>query len=144
MISKPKKFHVNYETDIIIALNKNKFRSIWYQSTRLLKFIFLLCLRLCKKGFNSCNFVMLTRLKFQRGEGKLLVVSPNIRKRRKRDEKASSSPKFPLKAALEAPQVPSPVVEIKEVKIAQEVQALDVELESLAIMLVVGENHEHS
>ena len=55
---------------------------------------------------------MLTRLKLQKGEGKLLVVSPEIRTRRKRAEEASYSPKIPLKAALEAPQFLSPIVEI--------------------------------
>ena len=55
---------------------------------------------------------MLTRLKFQRGEGKLLVFSPEIRTRRNKAEKESYSPKFPLKAALEAPQFLSPAVEI--------------------------------
>ena len=88
----------------------------------LLKVYCLLFLRLCKKGFNSCNFVMLTRLKLQRGEWKLLVFSPEIKTRRKRAGKASSSPKFPLKAALEEPQVLSPAVEIEEVQIAQEVR----------------------
>ena len=107
----------------------------------MLKAIFLLFLRLFKKGFNSCNFVMLTRLKLQRREGKLLVVSPNIRTRRKRAKRGSSSPKVPLKPTVEAPQVPSPTVEIEEVQIAQEVevikevQASEVELESLAIVL---------
>ena len=68
---------------------------------------------------------MLTRLKLQRGEGKLLVVSPEIRKIRKRYERASSSPKFPLKDALEAPQVLSPAVEIEEVQIAQEAEVIE-------------------
>ena len=43
---------------------------------------------------------MLTRLRLQRGEGKLLIVSPKVRKRRKKVEKASSSPKGTLKATL--------------------------------------------
>ena len=67
---------------------------------------------------------MLTRLKLQRGEGKILDFSLDIRKRRKRAEKASSSPNIPLKAAHEAPQVPSPSVEIEEVQIAQEVEVI--------------------
>ena len=46
--------------------------------------------------------MMLTMLNLQRGEGKLLVESLEIRTRRKKDEKASSSPKGPLKATLEA------------------------------------------
>ena len=58
---------------------------------------------------------MLTRLKLQRGEGKLLVVSLEIRTRRKRAERASSSPKAPLRVALEAPQAPSPTADIEEV-----------------------------
>ena len=79
-----------------------------------------------------------------------MVVSLDIRKTRKRVEKASSSPKFPLKATLEAPQVPSPIVEIEEVQISQEakvieeVQALEVELKSLSIMSGVGKTHGHS
>ena len=68
---------------------------------------------------------MLTRLKLQRGEGNLLVVSPEIRPRRKRAEKASSSPKSPLKFSLEAPQVLSPAVEIEEVQIEQEAKVIE-------------------
>ena len=67
-----------------------------------------------------------------------MVVSPEIRKRRNKFEKASSSPKVPLKTTLEAPQVISPVVEIEEV------QASEVELESLAIISRFGETHGHS
>ena len=58
------------------------------------------------------NFLMLTRLRLQRGEGKLLVASLEIRIKKKKAEKESSSPKGPLKATLEAPQIPSPAVEI--------------------------------
>ena len=68
---------------------------------------------------------MLTRLKLQRGEGKLLVVSPDIRRRINRAKKESSSPKFPFKTTLEAPQVPSPAVEIEEVHISQEVEVIE-------------------
>ena len=46
---------------------------------------------------------MLTRLKLQRGEGKLFVASPKVRTRRRRVERASYSPKIPLIAPLEAP-----------------------------------------
>ena len=70
----------------------------------------MVLLRLCKNDFNSYNFVMLTRLKLKIGEGKLLVVSSEIMKRRKRAQRPSYSPKVPLKAALEAPQVLSPIV----------------------------------
>ena len=68
---------------------------------------------------------MLTKLRLQRGEGKLFVASPEIMKRRKRAEKESSSPKGTLKATLEAPQIPSPTVEIEEELIAQEVKPID-------------------
>ena len=67
---------------------------------------------------------MLTRLKLQR-EGKLLVVSSEIMKRRKRAQRPSYSPKVPLKAALEAPQVPYPEVKSEEVQIAQEVEVIE-------------------
>ena len=92
---------------------------------------------------------MLTMLKLQRGEGKLLVVSLEIRTRRKRAERELSSPKVPLKASLEAPLVVSPTVEIEQVQIAQEAEVIEEvqtskELESLAIMLVYEETHEHS
>ena len=43
-----------------------------------------------------------------------MVASPEIRKRR--NEKASSSPKGPLKEPLEAPKISSPSVEREEVK----------------------------
>ena len=46
---------------------------------------------------------MLTRLRLQKGEGKLLVASPKIRERRKRAERASCSPKIPIIDALEEP-----------------------------------------
>ena len=52
--------------------------------------------------FNSEIFLMLTRLRLQRGEGKLLIASPGVRKRRKKAKKASSLPKGPIKATLEA------------------------------------------
>ena len=87
---------------------------------------------------------MLTRLKLQKGEGKLLVASPDIRTKIRRATRSPSSPKVPLIAALEAPQVLSQEAEIEEVHIAQEVelieevQAFEVELESIAIMLGVG------
>ena len=67
---------------------------------------------------------MLTRLRLHRGEGKLLVASPEIRKRRKKVEHASSSPKGPLKETLEAPLIPSPVVEIERKLIAQEAEVI--------------------
>ena len=79
-----------------------------------------------------------------------MVASPEVRNIRKRAKRASSSPKVPLKATLEAPQVLSPTIEIEEVQIAQEaevieeVQASKVELESLAIMSRVGETHGNS
>ena len=78
-----------------------------------------------------------------------MVPSPEIRTRRKRAEKASSSPKFPFKVALEAPQVPSLAIEIEDVQIAQEaelieeVQASEVEFESLVIMSRFEETHGH-
>ena len=93
---------------------------------------------------------MLTRLRLQRGEGKLLISSPEVRTRRNKAEKASSSPKGPLKTALEAPQISSPSVEIEEVQIVQEVevieevQSTEVELESKAIMSGYEDTHEHS
>ena len=58
---------------------------------------------------------MLTRLRLQKGEGKLLVASPKIRTRRRRSERASYSPKIPLISALEEPQVLSQEAEIEEV-----------------------------
>ena len=61
---------------------------------------------------------MLTRLKLQRGEGKLLVESPEIRTRM-RATRAPSPPKVPLTGALEAPQVLSLVAKIEEVKFAR-------------------------
>ena len=64
------------------------------------------------KGLIVAIVVMITRLKLQRGEGKLGMASPEIRKRRKKAEKASSSPKGAQKAAPESPQVPSPPIEI--------------------------------
>ena len=67
-----------------------------------------------------------------------MVVSLEIRTRIKRAERAPSSPKLLLKFSVEAPQFLSPVVEIEEV------QASEVELESLAIMSGVGETHGHS
>ena len=72
---------------------------------------------------------MLTRLKLQRGEGKLLVAIPELRIRRRRSIRAPSPPKFSLTAAIEAPQVLS-LDEIEEVQVAPEV-----ELESISIML---------
>ena len=45
---------------------------------------------------------MLTRLRLQRGEGKLLISSLEVRTRRKKAEITSSLPKGPLKATLEA------------------------------------------
>ena len=92
---------------------------------------------------------MITRLILERGEWKLLVASANIRTRIKRFDKESSSPKEPLKYSLEAPQVPSPSVEIEEVQIAQEaeviegVQATKVELESKAKISSYEETHEN-
>ena len=67
---------------------------------------------------------MLTRLKLQRGEGKLLVASPEVRNRKRRATRASPSPKVPLIATLEAPQILSPKVEIGEVQIAQEAELI--------------------
>ena len=68
---------------------------------------------------------MFTRMKFQRGEGKLLVAILEVRTRRGRATWEPSPPKFPLTAALEAPQVLSPEVEIEEVQIAQEEKVLE-------------------
>ena len=93
---------------------------------------------------------MLTRLRLQRGEGKLLIASPKVRKRRKKDEKASSSPKGPLKATLEAPQIPYPTVEIEgelivqEVEVVEEIQSAEIELESTAKMSGHEGTHENS
>ena len=93
---------------------------------------------------------MLTRLKFHKCEGKLLVASLDIRRRRRRDTRAPSSPKFPLITTLEEPQFLSQETEIEEVQIAQEaklieeVQAPAYELESIAIMSSVGEREGHS
>ena len=81
---------------------------------------------------------MLTRLKLQRGEGKLLVASPNIRTRERRDARAPYPPKFPLIASLEEPQVLSQESEFKEV------QAPVSELESIAIMSSAGQTRGHS
>ena len=53
-----------------------------------------------------------------------MVSSPEIRTRRNIAEKASSSPKGTLKAAPEAPQIPSPSVDIEEVQIAQEAEVI--------------------
>ena len=78
---------------------------------------------------------MLTRLILQRGERKILVDIPEIRKRKKRAKKTSSSSNISLNSTLEAPQVPSPSVEIEEV------QATEVELESKSIMSGYEENH---
>ena len=93
------------------------------------------------KGLIVAIVVMITRLKLQRGEGKLLIASPEIRTRRKKIEKASSSPNGPLKSAHESPQDPSPSIEIEEVQIAQEdkvieeVQSIQIyEPQSIAIM----------
>ena len=69
---------------------------------------------ICLKGLIVAIVVMITRLKLQRGEGKIQITSPEIRTRRKKAEKAPSSPKGPLKEAPESPQVPSPSVEIEE------------------------------
>ena len=71
---------------------------------------------------------MLTRLKLQRGEGKLLVVSPKVRTRRRRATRAPSPHKFSLKTALEASQVLY-LGEIHEVEVAPEAK-----LEYIAIM----------
>ena len=76
---------------------------------------------------------MLTRLKLQRGEGKLLVAMPEIRTRRRRATREPSPPKVSLTSALEAPRVLS-LAKIEEVQAAPKV-----ELESIAIMLGVGE-----
>ena len=58
---------------------------------------------------------MLTRLKLKKGEGNFLVTSPEIRTRRRIVEIASSSPKIPLIASLEEPQVLSQEDGIEEV-----------------------------
>ena len=76
---------------------------------------------------------MLTRLKLQRGEGKLLVATPEVRTRRRRATRPPSPPKVSLQDALEAPQVLS-LDEIEEVQVAPEV-----ELESISIMPRVGD-----
>ena len=79
-----------------------------------------------------------------------MIVIPEVRKRRKKAEKASTSPKGPLKATLEAPQIPSPSVEIEEEQISQEaevieeVQAAETELEANAKMSSYEETHENS
>ena len=86
----------------------------------------------------------------QKGEGKLLVASPKIMNKKRRATRAPFSPKVPLIATLEAPQVLSQEVEIEEVQIAQEadlieeVQASKAELKSIAIMSGVGETQVHS
>ena len=58
---------------------------------------------------------MLTRLKLQRGEGKLLVENLEVMPRRRRATRPQSPPKVSIPATLEAPQV-LPLVEIKEVQ----------------------------
>ena len=59
---------------------------------------------------------MLTRLKLQRGEGKLLVATPEVMPRRRRATRPQSPPpKVPILAALETPQV-FPSTEIEEVQ----------------------------
>ena len=45
---------------------------------------------------------MLTILRLQRGEGKLLIASPEVRTRRKKVEIKTSLPKGPLKKTIEA------------------------------------------
>ena len=82
---------------------------------------------------------MLIRLKLQRGEGKLLVASPEVRTKRRRATRAPSPPKFPLTAALEEPQVLSQEDGIEEVQVAPKA-----ELESIAIMSGVGETEGYS
>ena len=62
---------------------------------------------------------MLTKLKLQKCEGKLLVASPEIGTRRRRPKRAPYSPKIPLIYALEEPQVLSQENEIEEVQIAK-------------------------
>ena len=54
-----------------------------------------------------------------------MVASPEIRKRRKRVEKASSSPKEPLKSAPKSPQIPSRSVDIEEVQNAHEAEVIE-------------------
>ena len=93
----------------------------------------LICLNFVEVGLNGCKFVMLTRLKLQRGEGKLLVASLEVRTRRGRATRPKSPPKFSLPVALEVPQVLS-LAEIEEVQVA-----LEAEIESVAIISSVGE-----
>ena len=94
--------------------------------------------------------MVLIRLKLQKGEGKLLVASPEIRTRRRRAKRASSSPKISLIGTLEERQVLSQEAEIEEVQFVQEfelieeVQASKFELESIAIMPGFGETKGNS
>ena len=74
---------------------------------------------------------MLTRLRLQRGEGKLLIASPEVRTRRKKVEIATSLPKGPLKATLEAQEE----LIAQDVEVVEEIQAAEIELESTAKML---------
>lgn len=58
---------------------------------------------------------MLTRLNFQKGEGKLLIATPKVMPRRRRATRPQSPPlKVPILAALETPQVLASI-EIEEV-----------------------------
>lgn len=73
---------------------------------------------------------MLTRLKLQRGEGKLLVAIPEVIPRRRRATRPQSpTPKVPIPTALETPQF-FPSIEIEEVQ-----EILETKLESTTIML---------
>ena len=77
---------------------------------------------------------MLTRLKLQRGEGKLLVENPKVMPKIRRATRPQSPPKIPIPVALETHQV-LPSIEIEEVQAVPEAK-----LESKAIMSGAREN----
>ena len=78
---------------------------------------------------NGFKIVVLTRLKLQKGEGKLLVATPKVMPRRRRATRPQyPPPKVPIPAALETPQFLSST-EIEEV---QSIQIF--EPQSIAIM----------
>ena len=83
---------------------------------------------------------MLTRLRLQRGEGKLLIASPKFRTRRKKVEIVASLPKAPLKATLEAQEE----LITQEAEVVEEIQAAEIELESKAKMSGHEGAHENS
>jgi len=71
---------------------------------------------------------MLTRLKLQRGEGKILVSTPEVMHRRRRAKRAQYPPKVPIPPRIETPQV-LPSIDIEEVQAISEIEP-----ESIAIM----------